>query len=564
MQTLDLTNTAGSIISLSWPAAWQLASGALPTSLAIGASIRVELTCGGTTEASIIAAFYISSVSSGLPSGGAQYSRLAKNSASNYDVGWYGPDVFNVTDWGATGNGSTDDTTPIQNAINAIVTRGRGCLYFPSPTANYKISSELVFAPTSACDISVKGDGINICSIRQVTAGARGFRATLTSGGYNPTYSIEIMDISFYADEPTGAACGEAVLIDYGTTSSSFHSECQTTISSVGVYRQGAGYWANGVILQSAWNTKIEGLYAAGNSYTGKGLQFLYKCVNNIITDTALNAWGTGFYCQNTGAGLGSEGFQLSGITMVPTNIGFDFDNSSASVAVGWICINNSHVDARGSGSICLRATMVETLQVVNSLFISGGDGSGASSRAIQLLNCVESTINGNEFYLPAGDYGVEFGSYGGVGCLGCTLVANAFRGANTNVYLDSNSRYNTVSKNVRTDGTTSPSYARAITCVDDGQHNLTGDSFGLTGVFSLSGGSSSESFNVDITDGAFGSKLNGVTAQITSAFEYDAVYNWDDAGNSKTNAVITVFKRDGSSTSGGAVRYSAVANSNR
>ena len=230
---------------------------------------------------------------------------------------------------------------------------------------------------------------------------------------------------------------------------------------------------------------------------------------------------------------------------------------------------NNSHVDARNSGCICVRATMVETLQIVNSLFIcggSGGEAGSASSRALKMLNCVESTINGNEFYLPSGDYGVELESYGGVGCLANTLVANAFRGdsAYANVYLGSQCYYNTVSKNVRTDSATSPSGARAITCIDDGSHNSTGDSIGLTGVVSLSGGSSYEEFYVDITDGAFGSKLNGITVQITSDNSYDACYDWDNGSNGRQAAYIKIFKRSGGNTGADTIRYTLTANPNR
>jgi hypothetical protein len=45
---------------------------------------------------------------------------------------------INVKDYGATGNGSTDDTTAIQNAINALPNSGGVVLF---PVGNYKVSS---------------------------------------------------------------------------------------------------------------------------------------------------------------------------------------------------------------------------------------------------------------------------------------------------------------------------------------------------------------------------------------------------------------------------------------
>ena len=48
--------------------------------------------------------------------------------------------VVNAVDYGATGNGSTDDTTAIQNAINALPASGGTVLF---PVGNYKVSSTL-------------------------------------------------------------------------------------------------------------------------------------------------------------------------------------------------------------------------------------------------------------------------------------------------------------------------------------------------------------------------------------------------------------------------------------
>ncbi|MEU8588977.1 glycosyl hydrolase family 28-related protein [Streptomyces sp. NPDC048664] len=54
---------------------------------------------------------------------------------------------INVLDYGATGNGSTDDTTALQSAIGAVPASG-GTVVFPAGT--YKISSALV-ARSNSC-----------------------------------------------------------------------------------------------------------------------------------------------------------------------------------------------------------------------------------------------------------------------------------------------------------------------------------------------------------------------------------------------------------------------------
>ena len=57
---------------------------------------------------------------------------------------------INVRDYGAVGNGSTDDKQAIQNAINAVPSGG-GVVYFPSGT--YRITGKLTLSDTQNCII---------------------------------------------------------------------------------------------------------------------------------------------------------------------------------------------------------------------------------------------------------------------------------------------------------------------------------------------------------------------------------------------------------------------------
>jgi len=104
--------------------------------------------------------------SGNVPTGGSKYQRLAKNSSTNYDTAWYNTDYTNVRDYGAVGDGSTDDTAAINNAIADINSAGRGILYFPPGT--YKIGSVSPYALTTItvpCEII--GGGIQTTSIIQ-------------------------------------------------------------------------------------------------------------------------------------------------------------------------------------------------------------------------------------------------------------------------------------------------------------------------------------------------------------------------------------------------------------
>lgn len=63
---------------------------------------------------------------------------------------------FNVKNYGATGDGTTDDTSSINDAIDALVAAGSGVLYFPAGT--YKTTAALT---TLSVPCVVRGDGSN-------------------------------------------------------------------------------------------------------------------------------------------------------------------------------------------------------------------------------------------------------------------------------------------------------------------------------------------------------------------------------------------------------------------
>lgn len=107
------------------------------------------------------------SANGGVPSGGAKYARLAKNSTTNQDVGWYGPYVINVKDYGATGNGSTDDTSAIQSAVSAVT--NNSTLYFPAGTYLCNPGTAGLSGFTSKSYVTVAGDGMFSSIIKSST-----------------------------------------------------------------------------------------------------------------------------------------------------------------------------------------------------------------------------------------------------------------------------------------------------------------------------------------------------------------------------------------------------------
>ena len=113
----------------------------------------------------------ITNTTAALPSGGSTSKSLLYGTSS---AAWY-TEHFNVQAFGATGNGSTDDTTNINSAIAALNAAGGGELYFPKGT--YYISATLT---TITVPCKIYGAGVQSSSITQHTLTAGVFLITTT------------------------------------------------------------------------------------------------------------------------------------------------------------------------------------------------------------------------------------------------------------------------------------------------------------------------------------------------------------------------------------------------
>jgi hypothetical protein len=100
-----------------------------------------------------------------------RYLRDVATVVNSLSSGGVATQVFNVKNYGATGNGTTDDTAAIQSAMTALLATGTsgGTLYFPRGT--YKVSSILQFGvAASQANIRIVGDGIGASTINQFGA----------------------------------------------------------------------------------------------------------------------------------------------------------------------------------------------------------------------------------------------------------------------------------------------------------------------------------------------------------------------------------------------------------
>jgi hypothetical protein len=120
-------------------------------------------------------------------------------------------EVINVKDYGAKGDGTTDDTTAIQAAINAALALARPVkVYLPS--GNYHISSQLSVTTAAAQGIAFAGDGASFTTITQ-TANQSGLIINLTNSGGTPVAgAISVKGIAFAITGTTGTSSAAQAL----------------------------------------------------------------------------------------------------------------------------------------------------------------------------------------------------------------------------------------------------------------------------------------------------------------------------------------------------------------
>jgi len=153
-------------------------------------------------------------------------------------------DTVSVKDFGAIGDGTANDTTPIQNAINYLNSIGGGDLYFPA--GNYKANLTLL------SNVTLVGVSSRSSMIKPFTTGN-----VITVSTTSSTVRIGLRNIGI-----------EGNIAD-------------ATCNGLNLVPVAAGTFVNDINLENVyiWNCGNAGLYAAGTNSAGPFVQLLY-CKN--------------------------------------------------------------------------------------------------------------------------------------------------------------------------------------------------------------------------------------------------------------------------------------------
>lgn len=449
--------------------------------------------------------------------------------------------MFNVRDYGAAGDGITNDTTAVNNAIAAALALPTGgAIYFPA--GKYYLGSLITVSAT--VNISFFGDG----DVSQVLMQSG-------SGCFKVNLSAQIMvEFTNFRIVANAAAVG----IDVSGPAGNYHTSTMLYMAGMTLER-GSSYFTKGVTMASTFNGVIDDCLFDGTSkaYGNKAVEITELSTNLLISNTNFNFFGYGLYC-----GVYQEGVNIVNCYFVDLTVGVYF-KANSSVRNTWLSMVSSHIDSRSTNCIAVDVENASAVFIDSCLFI------GEATYIVRFKRVFEGGICNSQIFGPS-TYGIyldgtyvapysgPYGSWGG-GTLpseSLSLVANNFRGPTNPIYATADTVQIYANSNTRSDSSFGNTFL-ALNNTDSGTNNFIGDNIGITSTVTTSGGSATESFNVDISKAGLGKKPNGVAVCITSDSTVGAYYDWDDAGSTKTNAVIKLFKFDGSNLSAATYRYS-------
>lgn len=216
--------------------------------------------------------------------------------------------AYNVVDFGAVGDGSTDDTTSIQAAIDAANTASGGAVFFP--TGTYLSTKLTLYTAVSLCGISPHASILKLKnSSNTALLTTNGFVTTDTSTGI---HSFQIENLGFNgntANQSSNADSGVVQLYGYNYSLSNVRIFGGKTVGLYTNWGTAAGApGPNGIAMESRFynvqtfdNTTDgvvfggphDSLWVSCTSYNNSGIGFNIAPRGNACQFVNCHAWGS-------------------------------------------------------------------------------------------------------------------------------------------------------------------------------------------------------------------------------------------------------------------------------
>lgn len=352
--------------------------------------------------------------------------------------------LIDVKDFGAIGDGVTDDTASIQAATTYIAARG-GCLYFPKGT--YLLTGQITATYAAATQVSCRfyGESQATTTLKWTTA-ASGFLINMVS----QTQSVHFADLSLTTTQQNQ---GTAIKVTQTDPLGLFAMSSFENITIRGYSNNlGVDWWARGVHMYDASGTSFVGVTIFGGGGTGtsgEGLKFEgsgtdaahYSIYHNIDKST-FNSLGYGIIYATYAQGITASqcNFQNGyiGVWLPSGSVG----HAQLNLNDNQFAVNNVSILMQSNiGTFTLRGNDIFTKNGADGISISGAVAYGSiigntlvnngakTNAGINISGGQKMTIDGN--VIASMNVGLNLTS----GASGCIVGAgNTFNVCNNDI----------------------------------------------------------------------------------------------------------------------------------
>jgi hypothetical protein len=337
-----------------------------------------------------------------MPAGGVTGAALTKSSGTDYSVNWRAPEVKNVKNYGATGDGTTDDRLAINAAFAAL--GNHETLFFPP--GKYRITNQLTGIAGKAF-ITITGPGAEIYNDSGAT-GANTFGIDAASS------NIEVCNLRFTG---TATTRGNGIHIRSSGNNVNIHDNYFQGCSDFAVLiSYGSGGWCNNVIFA---NNMVESplgdgvhvgsatnVLISGNIFISTGDDGI-AVVSDYTTNPPNRVTVVGNYVYNAGgvaSSVSGTGIRVAEAVDVKVSdnqiyttweMGIDVGrftsttafNTRVSITGNKVYNATTHLGPRGAVTMAY----CDQCDVINNQIVDPVYGS-----AISILDCSDMTIKGN------------------------------------------------------------------------------------------------------------------------------------------------------------------------
>jgi hypothetical protein len=321
------------------------------------------------------------------------------------------PGSLNVTQFGATGNGSTDDTAAIKKAIAALPATG-GTIYFPCGTyavsskLTINISSTTVTGPSSDC-VTLKAIGAASFSILDVRGPGEGARANLVADATGNTFRVPpgalahmragqgryalISDTPVESNGPGSPAMANRQVVkitqvqgDSATVEGGF----SYPFSLVSPHPQQHGGNPFAVIVDMNTNISVAHLAFDGRANSGSGTGALLMA--NVVDSTAAYLRATNFL-KKAPTFLFTTGYNNSVHDIVCSQCGNEGGEAVWNASQSHLTESNVTITQSPSQRVISWSLREVHWSVVSDIYV---DAKGAFGRVVKLQRSDHNTLN--------------------------------------------------------------------------------------------------------------------------------------------------------------------------